>query len=142
MSHYVIICGSRHEPDEPTAAAVSEVLAFLHLFYGVGLRVLHGDAPGIDRCAHRICIDRGITVKAYPADWGRGRSAGPERNRKMADNILGWQQLGHSGEVIAFPGGRGTSHMVDYATKLGLNVTEIEILPPEQPIPEQQTLGV
>lgn len=142
MSHYVIICGSRDEPNAATLEALDEVMTFLHLFYDLGLRVLHGDAPGIDRAAHQWCIDHGVIVKAYPADWGRGRRAGPERNRRMADNLLAWAQQGHSGQVIAFPGGRGTSHMVDYARKLGLDVDIIEILPPGAPIPEQQTLGV
>jgi len=142
VSHYVLICGSRNQPDPHTRNAVHDVLQFLHWFYDLGLRVLHGDAPGIDRTAHQWCIDHGVTVRAYPADWGRGRRAGPERNQRKANNLLAWSQQGHSVEVIAFAGGRGTSHMTSYAEQLGLDVTHIELEPPQQPAFEQPTLGV
>ena len=142
MSHYVCFTGGRDTFGPAVEAAIDDVLHFLHLFYGVGLRVMHGDSEGVDRTAGRLAEARGIPVKAFPADWGRGRGAGPERNKKMAGLLLAWEQLGHSVEVIALPGGRGTEHMVDFSQRLGLNVTHIPLQPPDQPVYEQPTLGV
>ena len=142
MSHYVCFTGGRDLDTPDAEAALTDIIRFLAMFYGVGLRVMHGGAQGIDQLADRIAIDHDVITKAYPADWGRGRQAGPERNMKMARLLVSWAQQGHSVEVIAFPGGRGTKHMTSFSEQLGLNVTYIPLEPPEQPIPEQQTLGV
>ncbi len=40
---------------------------------------------GADIMAGDEAIARGLTVRSYPADWSRGRQAGPERNQHMLD---------------------------------------------------------
>jgi len=126
VNHYVVICGGR-DPDDETLAGVDDVLRFLHLFYEDTLRVMHGAAPGVDTRAQEICDLLGVPVKAYPADWSRGKQAGPERNRKMAQLLIDWMRLGHSAEVIAFKGGSGTKHMATHAGLLGINVTHVPL---------------
>ena len=141
MSHYVCFTGGRDLDNEDTEAAMDDIVRFMSMFYGVGLRIMHGGATGIDAVADRAAVRYDVTRKAYPADWGRGRRAGPERNKKMAGLLVAWAQQGHSVEVIAFPGGRGTKHMADLSEKLGLNVTYIDVVAPPEPVYEQPTLG-
>lgn len=125
--HYALICGGR-DLDTPEAdQAMMEVVGFLALFYGVGLRIMHGAATGIDTLAQNAADHYNVTTKAFPADWGRGPKAGPERNEKMAGLLVAWEQQGHTVEVIAFPGGRGTAHMATFADRCGLNVTHIPL---------------
>jgi hypothetical protein len=127
MAHYVCITGGRDLDDDTSSAAVRDVIGFLHAFYGAGLRILHGDARGIDSLAQRWAEHFGVRVKAYPADWGRGKRAGIERNEHMAGLLLSWEALGHTTEILAFPGGRGTAHMASFSEQLGLSVTHIPI---------------
>jgi hypothetical protein len=123
----VCFTGGRDTHGPGVEDAVREVVAFLQAFYGVGLGVLHGDARGADTIVHSVCAELGVKVKAYPADWGRGKSAGIQRNEYMGKLLVDWAARGHSVEVIALPGGRGTAHMVSFAEKLGINVTHIPI---------------
>lgn len=125
--HYVCFTGGRDVAGPAVELAMLDILTFMKSFYGVGLRVMHGDARGVDTIAGQTAVDLGIVCKAFPADWGRGKRAGIERNEKMAGLLVSWEQQGHSVEVIAFPGGRGTAHMAEFSAQLGLNVTRIPI---------------
>ena len=127
MSHYVCFTGGRKNDTPEVEAAMFDIVFFLHHFYGVGLRVMHGDAKGVDAVADRIARRLDVVTKAFPADWGRGDRAGTERNEKMANMLISWAQQGHTVEVIAFRGGRGTDHMTTFSDKLGLNVTHIDL---------------
>lgn len=127
MAHYVCFTGGRDTVGPAVLDAVSDTLSFLHNFYGVGLRVMHGDARGLDTIVDTVARSLGITTKAFPADWGRGKRAGIERNEHMGQLLVKWENQGHSVEVIAFPGGRGTAHMARFAEQLGLNVTHIPV---------------
>jgi len=54
-----------------------------------------------------------------PAEWDKfGRRAGPLRNEQML-------REGKPDVVVAFPGGRGTAHMVRIAKEAGIDVLEI-----------------
>lgn len=128
MNHYVLVTGGR-DADDVVLAEVRDCLRFMSMFYGGTLRVMHGDARGVDTAAAQACVEFDITCKAFPADWGRGRNAGLERNEKMGGLLISWMRQGHSGEVLAFRGGRGTEHMVQFATRLGLEVTRIPTEP-------------
>ena len=78
--------------------------------------VVCGGARGADECGRQWAVDRSIPVKMFPADWvTHGRSAGPIRNRKMAE---------YAERLVAFWDGesRGTRHMIEVARKLGLEV--------------------
>jgi len=84
--------------------------------------VIHGGARGADTLAGEWAMKRQrVPVIVYHADWNaHGRSAGPIRNAKMLAE-------GKPDLVIAFPGGKGTAHMVSIARKAGVPV--IEVLP-------------
>jgi hypothetical protein len=124
VSHYVIVTGGR-DADDVTLEDVRVVLTFLNSFYGGTLRVLHGAAKGVDARAAEVCDELGVGVKAFPADWGRGNQAGLERNEKMARLVDSWMGPEHTGEVIAFRGGRGTAHMCSMAERFHIPLTQI-----------------
>lgn len=117
MEMKVLVCGGRKYDDANT---FFRVMDFLHeTTSGDGISpgftlVIHGGAPGADSLADRWARARGVPVEAHPADWSLGRSAGPARNRRM---LARKPDL-----VIAFPGGRGTAHMVSIARKAGVEV--------------------
>ena len=47
--------------------------------------IVHGDCKGADQLVKRYARERGIQVKAFPADWALGNKAGPIRNQQMID---------------------------------------------------------
>ena len=125
MSHYVLVCGGR-DPEPLVCQEVTDCLTWMSAFYGNTLRVLHGGARGVDATAQAVCDELGIQVKAFPADWDtHGKSAGPIRNTHMATLLCKWTAQGHTAEVLAFDGGRGTAHMVKTAEDVGLQLTVI-----------------
>lgn len=128
-----LITGTRHATPADWQSAVHGVLA-LHLArIGDGnLRVVHGDARGIDRIADDWVRERQgrwpVTVEAYPADWdAHGRSGGPIRNALMRDRVLDLQRMGWEVAVCAFTdditASRGTASMCRLASAAGLPVT-------------------
>jgi hypothetical protein len=81
--------------------------------------LISGAATGADTLAVRWARAWNVPVVEYPAQWERlGRMAGPVRNRKMLEE-------GRPDFVIAFPGGRGTAHMVQIARASGVPVLEV-----------------
>ena len=82
--------------------------------------VIHGGARGADSLAEKWAATRQVPCHVYPADWRRhGRAAGPIRNREMLEQSK-------PDLVVAFPGGRGTAHMVRIARDAGYRVIEAE----------------
>ena len=78
--------------------------------------IVSGCASGADAIGERYAEENGISIEKYPADWKTyGRSAGPRRNRQMAEI---------SDYVICFWDGksRGTKSMIGYANKYGKTV--------------------
>lgn len=80
--------------------------------------IIHGNAPGADSLAAVWARRSHVPVEAYPADWRKGRGAGPERNARMLANSK-------PDLVVAFPGGRGTADMVRRAKDAGVRVVEV-----------------
>jgi len=81
------------------------------------IEIVSGGASGADALGERYAKEKGRTVALFPADWNRyGRSAGPRRNRQMAE---------YADALIAFWDGqsRGTKNMIDTATAKGLKVS-------------------
>lgn len=72
---------------------------------GEKLTVVHGDCPnGADRIVDDWGRRRdyaGVTVETFPADWSRGKAAGPRRNQQMvdagADMCIGFLRANSSG---------------------------------------------
>lgn len=64
--------------------------------------------------------ERTLPYMTFPANWDRfGKAAGPIRNKWMLE-------YGQPDLVVAFPGGKGTAHMVKIATEAGVAVRIIE----------------
>jgi hypothetical protein len=99
----VIIAGSRSVVSFPIVES-----ACLRSGFAI-TEVVSGGASGVDTLGERFARERGIPVRRFPADWSRfGRSAGPRRNREMAEYgealVLVWD--GQS---------RGSASMLAYA---------------------------
>lgn len=81
--------------------------------------ICQGGAKGADRLAGAWAHDRSIPCVIYKADWGlHGKSAGIKRNIFMLDDFK-------PDLVVAFPGGRGTAHMIQYSKKQGYKVEQV-----------------
>ena len=80
--------------------------------------LVSGMAKGVDESCFKWAMKNEINTMCVPAKWKRdGKAAGPIRNKEMADMF-------DYDLVIAFPGGKGTAHMVKYCKALKLNVQE------------------
>lgn len=83
-----------------------------------GIELIAGGATGADTVAVDWAIVNWLPFKEYPADWDTyGMYAGLQRNKQMLEE-------GKPDLVIAFPGGRGTAHMVKIAREAGVRVIE------------------
>ncbi len=112
MSGMVIVCGGRDYDDR------ENVRRILRSECPGGWIVIQGGARGADTLAHEEAQKLGNYSVTAHANWKSfGNSAGVIRNRVMLD--LGPEK------VIAFPGGRGTAHMVSIAKQAGVPVVEV-----------------
>jgi hypothetical protein len=81
--------------------------------------VIVGGARGADTFGEEWARAAGVPCTLYEADWkGPARKAGPIRNQRMLDE-------GKPDLVVAFPGGRGTAHMMRIAREAGIEVIEV-----------------
>ncbi|NQZ74719.1 MAG: DUF2493 domain-containing protein [Ekhidna sp.] len=110
----VLVCGGRYYDDYET---LPKVLDKIHLATPI-TTIIHGAAKGADSLADQWSLTNNIDVIREPADWVTyGKSAGPIRNTKMLNEYT-------PDLVVAFPGGKGTTHMVTLAIKKGVD-TEV-----------------
>jgi hypothetical protein len=73
-----IIAGSRNL--ELTSEKFNEIIKEFKI-----VKLLNGKCPtGIDAIAYKWAETNKIPIEEYPADWSKGLSAGPVRNRLMA----------------------------------------------------------
>lgn len=111
----LIIAGSRGITDyETVRQAVIESGYWKK--YGNSIEVVCGMARGVDLLGMEFARRNHLEVHEFPADWkGLGKVAGHIRNAQMGDFADG---------LLAIWDGdsRGTKHMIDYATKKGLEV--------------------
>ncbi len=80
------------------------------------ITVCSGGANGADKLGERFARDFKLQLRIFEADWGGlGKSAGPVRNREMAE----WADT-----LVAYWDGksRGTKNMISEALKNGLEV--------------------
>jgi hypothetical protein len=81
--------------------------------------IIQGGARGADSCAADWAVVNWTGFEEYQADWIKhGKAAGHIRNKQMLEE-------GKPDLVIAFPGGRGTAHMVRIAKEAGVEVIEV-----------------
>jgi len=113
----VIIAGSR---TIPYRLAYRDVLAILKKYKPEELELISGGCPtGPDAIVPRLARELGTASKTFMADWAKfGRSAGPRRNRQMAE---------YATELILIWDGksRGSANMKEEALKRKLAVREI-----------------
>lgn len=114
----VIVAGGRDFCDYPLMVAkLDHVLSLKMNDPEVRVILISGMARGADSLAVRYANERSILVEKFPADWERfGKSAGYQRNCQMAEV---------ANALVAFPGGRGTAHMIETAKAKGLAVREV-----------------
>ena len=106
-----IVCGGRDYSDYEL---LFRKLGTEHAREPFGL-IVHGGAQGADSLAGRCAREFGIPTKVYRPDWNRhGRAAGYRRNKTMLDATAD-----SAADIIAFPGGRGTGHMVKLGYRAG-----------------------
>ena len=95
-------------------------LAFFNGAEQTGLEIVSGACRGADALGERFAREFDLQITQFPADWAAyGKSAGPRRNRLMAD---------YADVLVAFWDGksRGTKHMIDTAREAGLEVHVFE----------------
>ena len=81
--------------------------------------IISGHARGADQLAEKNANEKNIPLEIYPAQWDvYGKSAGVIRNQEMLDE--GLPDL-----VVAFPGGKGTAHMVKIAQKANVMMLQV-----------------
>lgn len=110
----LVVAGSRSFADYDRLAADLDRLLARRL---PAVEIVCGACPsGADALAVRYARSRGLALRLFPADWAAyGRSAGPVRNRAMAE-------YGHA--LVAYWDGRsrGTASMIGAAQARGLRV--------------------
>ena len=77
--------------------------------------VVSGGCHGVDKLGERWAKENIVPVKIFPADWSKGKSAGPIRNGQMAS---------YADALIAIwaNNSKGTANMIDQAENNGLLV--------------------
>ena len=109
----VIVCGGRNFSDQQK---INKILAeYIHPYS----MIIHGGASGADSLAEKWAKKNGVHTAIVNARWENfGHKAGPMRNRKMLSL--------NPDLCIAFPGGKGTKHMVSLCKDLEIEVIEVD----------------
>jgi hypothetical protein len=107
----VIIAGSRNFNDYNLLKTSCDNL----LTQFTNIEIVSGTARGADKLGERYAMEKGYSIKEFPANWSLGKSAGYIRNDEMAQ---------YADMLIAFWDGtsKGTKHMIDLANKRSINV--------------------
>lgn len=114
----VLVCGGRDFDDYDLLEETLTNLFNEHNLWTEGV-IIHGAAKGADSLASVWADVEDIEEWAYPAKWSEeGKAAGPLRNIRMLKE-------GKPDLVVAFPGGKGTAHMVKIAKEAGIKVIEV-----------------
>jgi hypothetical protein len=115
MSFRLLVCGGRDYTDVQN---VFRVLQHIDMKRAI-TSLAHGAARGADSIAEQWGKRTGKLTIAFPADWSLyGNRAGPVRNERMLREFK-------PDLVVAFPGGRGTAHMISIARNNGTPVFEV-----------------
>lgn len=110
--HKVIVTGGRDFTDQKF---IYDSLDHFHESLGISA-LFHGAANGVDNLCGTWAWEQGIPVFECRANWKRfPRAAGPIRNHWM-------KNYADAKILIAFPGKRGTAHMVEACEKFGMTV--------------------
>jgi hypothetical protein len=109
----ILVCGGRKYYD------YSRVAEVLDAYVDKDDIIIQGGASGADSLAHEWCDDTDMPCATIHAPWdSMGKQAGIIRNE--------WMLRLKPDKVLAFPGGRGTAHMIRIAKEQGVEVIEID----------------
>ena len=114
----IIVAGSRGVHDYTLLS--SRLSEYLEKASNRDITIISGMARGADQLGERFAKDHGLKIKQFPANWNMyGKSAGPIRNRQMAEYAAGGR-----GVLFAFWDGlsRGTQSMISLAEQYGLEI--------------------
>lgn len=115
----VLVCGGRDFDDWNLFCKTMRELGFVGEEKLNDLTIIEGGAIGADFMARIWSNWLGVEYEEYPADWKQyGIGAGVKRNIQMLET--------KPDLVVAFPGGRGTAHMVKIAKEAGVEVYEVQ----------------
>lgn len=110
-----IVCGGRDYAD---FLQMDRCLSALHEQVGISM-IIEGNANGADKMAGDWAEVHGILVYVFIANRSsHGKAAGLIRNKQMLE-------MKPDG-VVAFPGGKGTQHMIQISKEVGIPVWEIQ----------------
>ena len=112
MIKRVVVAGNRNFTDYEQAKKFIDI-CIDRIRKKYTLIFVSGCCRGTDSLGERYAKENGFKVEKYPADWKTyGRSAGPIRNKKMAEI---------SDYIICFwdEKSKGTRSMIDYAKEYG-----------------------
>lgn len=121
MSYTLCITGSRTCQD---VEFIRSGLLYLMKNYGRPSLFIHGGCRGVDLIGDAFAREHSIPVKEFIADWNTyGRSAGPIRNKQMAEFLNPSKDV-----CIAFWDGvsKGTMNMINLCMSRGVH-TLIEV---------------
>lgn len=112
----LLVCGGREYSDRDYLFSFLDDIVHAHFARDIRItHLIHGNARGADALAHGWAVTRGLQPVMVPALWDlHGASAGAIRNSNMlalAPDL-----------VVAFPGARGTAHMVRIAKNANVKV--------------------
>lgn len=125
----VLVCGGRDFNDKKLVYNTLDQLCVDHDLrsepdeYGNWMPrdivIIHGTARGADSLADDWAVVNWVPTEEFKPDWNtHGKAAGILRNIDMLKE-------GKPDLVVAFPGGRGTAHMVKIAKEAGVEVFEV-----------------
>jgi hypothetical protein len=117
----VLVTGGRNFNDYLSVVQVLDNLNRIHPITAIA----HGGASGADSLANDWALFRKKkwAIYTYLPDWQKhGKAAGVIRNVEMLQKFKPWI-------VVAFPGGKGTKHMVKIARKANIRV---DVVPDRQ----------
>jgi hypothetical protein len=115
----VLVTGGRAYQNQERVFEVLQRIHTVETEGGIDL-LIQGGAEGADKCARLWAASQQVPLATYHAHWASiGKSAGPLRNEWMLEFGQPWL-------VVAFPGGKGTAHMVKLAEKNGTEVRLIQ----------------
>ena len=107
----VVVTGGRNYSD---VEYLNFVLNSLYI-----VELAQGGATGADSLARRWAEKHSVPCTTYDAEWAKYRkAAGIMRNREM---LTGFRP----DLVVAFPGGKGTAHCVQFALSIGIPVWKV-----------------
>lgn len=124
---HILVCGGRHFTDYPLLCVALDKIKE----NDSEIEIVSGHCQGADMLGEKYAEEHGISVKIFPADWGKyKRKAGLIRNKQMIEYIKNFDNR----IVVAFTSENtvGTRNTITLAKKANIPVMEIPYVPNEE----------